>query len=146
MSDTAPARDTAPERRDTTEATSTTAPSGQHTETTATAPAKTSVAAVFALVFGLMAFLAALTGLLAPIAVVFGLIGVVLGILGVRAAKKPLTTGKGVAIGGLVLSILAVLLGGAALIGIAAAVSSNPQILDQISNLVSGARSQLPTG
>lgn len=59
------------------------------------APAKTSVAAVFSLVFGLIALLAALTGLLAPVAVLFGLIGLVLGIVGMKAGKKPLTTGRG---------------------------------------------------
>ncbi len=113
---------------------------------TAGAPAKTGVAAVFALVFGLIGFLAALTGLLAPVAVVFGLIGLILGIVGIRAAKRPLTTGKGVAIGGLVLSVLALLLGIAAIAGALTAVSSNPQILDQISNLVTSARSRVTGG
>lgn len=109
------------------------------------APAKTGVAAVFALIFGLIAFLAALTGLLAPVAVVFGVIGLILGIVGIRAARKPLITGKGVAIGGLVLSVLALLLGIAAIIGVASVVSSNPQILDQITNLLDNARNQVPT-
>jgi len=114
---------------------------------TAGAPAKTGAAAVFALVFGLLALLAALTGLLAPVAVVFGLIGLIgliLGIVGIRAAKTPLTTGKGVAIGGLVMSVLALLLGIAAIIGVASVVSSNPAILDQINNLVTSARSRIP--
>lgn len=44
------------------------------------------------------------------------------------------------------MSVLALLLGIAALIGVASVLSSNPQILDQISNLVTNARSQLPTG
>ena len=140
MSDTAPARD-----RDT-------EPSGEPAHRTRTslrdlpegAPAKTSAAAVFALVFGLVALLAALTGLLAPVAVLFGLIGLILGVVGNRAAKKPLTTGKGVAIGGLVLSVIALLLGIAAIVGVASVVSSNPQILDQINNLVTSARSKVP--
>jgi len=101
---------------------------------------------VFALVFGLIAFLAALTGLLAPVAVVFGLIGLILGIVGIRAARHRLTTGKGVAIGGLVLSVLALLLGIAAIAGAVTALSSNPQILDQISNLVTSARSRVTGG
>lgn len=109
------------------------------------AKAKTSVAAVFALVFGLIGLLAALTGLLAPVAVVFGLIGLILGIVGIRAGKKPRTTGRGVAIGGLVLSVIALLLGAAAIIGVATTVSSNPQILDQLTNLFNNARSQVPT-
>lgn len=106
---------------------------------------RTSAAATFALVLGLIGFLAAITGLLAPVAVMAGLIGLILGIVGVRAANKPHLTGKGVAISGLVLSILALLLGLAAIIGVATIVSSNPQVLDQITNLVNNARSQLPT-
>jgi hypothetical protein len=107
--------------------------------------ARTSAAAVFALVFGLIAFLAALTGLLAPVAVVFGLVGLILGVLGMRAGKRALTTGRGVAIGGLVLSVIALLLGIAAIVGVATTVSNNPQILDQITNLVNNARNQVPT-
>jgi hypothetical protein len=42
-------------------------------------PAKTSAAAVFALVFGLAALFCALTGILSPAAVLFGIIGIVLG-------------------------------------------------------------------
>ena len=109
------------------------------------ARATTSVTAVFALIFGLIGLLAALTGLLAPVAVVFGLIGLILGIVGIRAGKKPRTTGKGVAIGGLVLSVIALLLSAAAIIGVATTVSSNPQILDQITNLLNNARSKAPT-
>ena len=107
---------------------------------------KTSGAAVFALIFGLLALLAALTGLLAPVAVVLGIIGLILGIVGMKAGKKPRTAGRGVAIGGLVLAVIGMLIGVAALIGVASVVSSNPQILDQITNLVNGARSKLPTG
>jgi len=136
MSEAAPARD-----RDT-EPVGHRARSSNDTDTVG-AQAKTSTAAVFALIFGLIGFLAALTGLLAPVAVVLGLIGLILGIVGIRAAKRPLTTGKGVAIGGLVLSVLALLLGIAAIIGAASVVSSNPQILDQISNLVTSARSRV---
>jgi hypothetical protein len=76
---------------------------------------------------------------------VFGLIGLILAIVGIRAGKQPLTAGRGVAIGALVLSILALLIGLAALIGAATVVSSNPQILDQISNLVDNARKSVPT-
>lgn len=106
--------------------------------------ARTSGAAVFSLVFGLIALLAALTGLLAPVAVLFGLIGLVLGIFGIRAGKRPLTAGKNIAISGLIMAGLALLLGVAAIAGFASAVSSNPQILDQITNLVNTARSQVP--
>lgn len=73
--------------------------------------AKTSAAATFALVFGLSALFTALLALLAPLAVVFGLIGLVLGVVGLRMAKKVGVTGRGLAIGGLVLSVLGLLLG-----------------------------------
>ncbi len=106
--------------------------------------ARTSAAAVFALIFGLLALLAALTGLLAPVAVVLGIVGLILAIIGMKAGKKPHTTGRGVAIGGLVLAVIGLLIGIAALIGVASVVSSNPQILDQITNLLNNARSKIP--
>jgi predicted PurR-regulated permease PerM len=62
-----------------------------------------------------------------------------------RAGKRALTTGRGVAIGGPVLSVIALLLGIAAIVGVATTVSNNPQILDQITNLVNNARNQVPT-
>lgn len=102
---------------------------------------KTGVAAVFALVLGLLALVAALTGVLAPVAIVLGVIGLILGIVGIRSARSPRTTGKGVAIGGLVLGIIATLLGIAALIGAATVLSSNPQILDQLQKMIDNARS-----
>jgi len=101
---------------------------------------KTGAAAVSALVVGLIALLAALTGLLAPIAIVLGLIGLVLGIVGIRNARDPHTTGKNVAIAGLVLGVLAALLGIATLLGVATVLSSNPQVLDQLQNLINNAR------
>lgn len=80
--------------------------------------AKTSAAAVFALVFGLSALLSVLTLILGPLGLVLGIIGIVLGVLGIRNAKRPGVTGKGVAIGGLVLSVFAVLIGGALALGL----------------------------
>jgi hypothetical protein len=81
-------------------------------------PAKTSAAAAFALVFGVSALLSVLTIILGPLGLLLGVIGVVLGVLGIRNARRPGVTGKGVAIGGLVLSILAVLIGGAIALGV----------------------------
>lgn len=83
-----------------------------------TKPAKTSAAAAFALALGVAAFVLAITLLLAPIGLVLGIIGIILAIIGIRAAKKTGITGKGVAITGLVFSILAVLLAGTLAIGI----------------------------
>ena len=78
---------------------------------------KTSTAAVFSLVFGLSALFSALLGLLAPLAVVFSIIGLILGFIGLGKAKLPGVTGRGVAIGGIVLSVLGLLIGVALLIG-----------------------------
>jgi hypothetical protein len=80
--------------------------------------AKTSAAAAFALVFGLSALLSVLTLILGPLGIVLGIIGIILGVLGIRNAKRPGVTGKGVAIGGIVLSIIAVLIGGALALGL----------------------------
>jgi hypothetical protein len=100
--------------------------------------AKTSAAAAFALVFGLAALFCALTGILAPAAVLFGVIGIILGIAGVKKAKLPGVTGRGVAIGGLITAILGLLLGGAVVAG--AAVYVNEQGLDRLQQQVDNAR------
>jgi hypothetical protein len=73
--------------------------------------AKTSAAATFALVFGVSALISVLTAILAWIGVVLAIIGVILGIVGLKMARRPGVTGRGVAIGGLVLSVLALLIG-----------------------------------
>ncbi|WP_018783864.1 DUF4190 domain-containing protein [Micromonospora sp. CNB394] len=73
--------------------------------------AKTSTAAALALVFGVAALFSVLTAILAWIGVVLAIVGVVLGIVGLKMAARPGVTGRGVAIGGLVLSVLALLLG-----------------------------------
>lgn len=108
-------------------------------------PHKTSSAAAFALVFGLAALFCALTAILSPAAVLFGLIGIVLGIVGMKMAKRPNVTGRGVAIGGLVTAILGLLLGGAVLGGITAIVN-NQNALDRISTQVDKLKAQLPSG
>ena len=126
----------------------------QHTDTLrTTAPAsttglgqyKTSAAAVFALVFGLAALFCALTAILSPAAVVFGIIGIILGIAGMKMAKRPHVTGRGVAIGGLVTAVLGLLLGGAVLGGLAAIVN-NENALDRISTQVDKLKADLPSG
>ncbi|MFG1891036.1 DUF4190 domain-containing protein [Micromonospora sp. NPDC049051] len=73
--------------------------------------AKTSAAAAFALVFGVAALISVLTVILSWIGLLLGIIGVILGIVGLKMAARPNVTGRGVAIGGLVLSALAVLIG-----------------------------------
>jgi len=123
----------------------------QHTDTLHTpAPAglghyKTSAAAAFALVFGLAALFCALTAILSPAAVVFGIIGIILGIAGMKMAKRPHVTGRGVAIGGLVTAVLGLLLGGA-VIGGATAIVNNQKALDRISTQVDKLKADLPSG
>jgi hypothetical protein len=105
--------------------------------------AKTSAAATFALVFGLSSLFTALLALLAPLGVVFGLIGLVLGIVGISKANQIDVTGKGVAIGGLVLSVLGLLLGIALLVG--ATIFVNSGGLDQLEQRIQDVRGEIPT-
>jgi hypothetical protein len=106
--------------------------------------AKTSAAAVFALVFGLAALFCALTAILSPAAVLFGVIGIVLGIVGLKMAKRVGVTGRGVAIGGLVTAVLGLLLGGAVLGGLSALVNDESR-LDQLQNQIDDLRDDVPS-
>jgi len=107
-------------------------------------PAKTSAAAVFALVFGLAALFCALTAILSPAAVVFAVLGLILAGAGLKMANKPGVTGKGVAIGGLVTALLGLLLGGVVIGGLAAVVNDKTQ-LDRIQHYIDNARAKLPS-
>ena len=106
--------------------------------------AKTSAAAVFALVFGLAALFCALTAILAPAAVLFGIIGVVLAVVGLKMAKRPGVTARGVAIGGLVTALLGLLLGGAVIAGLSALVNDERR-LDQLQTEIDQLRNQAPS-
>ena len=106
--------------------------------------AKTSAAAVFALVFGLAALFCALTAILSPAAVVFGIVGILLGIAGLKMAKRPGVTGRGVAIGGLVTAVLGLLLGAAVIAGASVLVNDDRR-LDQIQNQLENLRDDLPS-
>jgi hypothetical protein len=107
-------------------------------------PAKTSAAAVFGLVFGLAALFCALTGILAPAAVAFGVIGLILAVVGVKMAKRIGITGKGVAIGGILTSLIGLVLGGVVLAGVTAVVNDQKQ-LDRVQRYIDDARSNLPS-
>lgn len=107
-------------------------------------PAKTSAAAVFALVFGLAALFCALTAILSPAAIVFAIIGLILAAVAFSKVRKPGVTGKGVAIGGLVTALLGLILGGVVLGGLAAIVNDDAQ-LDRIQRYLDEARSSLPS-
>lgn len=104
---------------------------------------KTSAAAVFSLVFGLSALFTALLAFLAPLAVVFGLIGLVLGFVGLSKAKEIDVTGRGVAIGGIVLSVLGLLIGIALLIGLTIFVNNGG--LDSLEQRINDLRSEIPS-
>jgi hypothetical protein len=120
---------------------STVRPAGERAAVTAH---KTSAAAAFALVFGLSALFCALTGILSPFAVLFGLIGIVLGVVGMKKAKLPGVTGRGVAIGGLVTAVLGLLLGAAVIAGAAALVNDDAQ-LDRLENRIEQLRQDAPS-
>jgi amino acid transporter len=104
---------------------------------------KTSAAAVFGLVFGLAALFSVLTVILTPLGLVLGLIGLILAIVGLNMAKRANVTGRGVAIGGLTLSIIALLLG--ATIAAGATFFVNDQnAVDRVEQQLQEWRDQLP--
>lgn len=105
---------------------------------------KTSAAATFALIFGLSALLCLVTIFLSPFAVLFGLIALVLGVVGMRMARRPLVTGKALAISGLVMGLLSLLLGIGVLAGVGLLLN-NENMVDRIENELQRYRAQLPT-
>ncbi|SCG44473.1 DUF4190 domain-containing protein [Micromonospora coxensis] len=105
-------------------------------------PAKTSAAAAFALVFGVAALFSVLTAILAWIGLLLGIIGVILGIVGLKMSRRPGVTGRGVAVGGLVLSALAVLLGLALAAGITTFVNDEGAV-DRLQQRVDDLRDKL---
>ncbi|MFC7550504.1 DUF4190 domain-containing protein [Plantactinospora sp. GCM10030261] len=104
--------------------------------------AKTSAAAALALVFGVSALFSVLTAILAWIGVVLAIVGIVLGIVGLRMAKRPGVTGRGVATGGLVLSVIALLLGLALGAGITTFLN-NEDAVDRLQQQVDDLRDRL---
>lgn len=106
------------------------------------ARAKTSAAATFALVFGVAGLFSVLTAILAWLGLVLGIIGIILGIVGLKMARRPGVTGRGVSIGGLVLSILAVLIG----LGLAAGITTfvnNENAVDRLQTQVDKLRDKI---
>lgn len=104
--------------------------------------AKTSAAATFSLVFGVAALLSVLTAILASVGLLLGIIGLILGIFGLRMSRRPGVTGRGVAIGGLVLSALAVLIGLALAAGISTFIN-NEQAVNRLEKRVTDLRDKL---
>ncbi len=116
----------------------------QQTDIRRAPAAKTSAAAVFALVFGLAALFCALTAILSPAAILFGIIGLILAVAGLKMAKRPGITGKGVAVGGLITALLGLILGGIVIGGLAAVVNNKSQ-LDRIQSYLDDAHTKLPS-
>ncbi len=111
----------------------------------ATTHIKTSAAATFGLIFGLSALICALTAILAPVAIVLAIIGLIVAIVGIKKAKLPGITGGGVAKTGLVMSILALLLGIAVVVG-ASVLINNDAFLNKISDKVDQLKQSAPSG
>ncbi len=106
-------------------------------------PAKTSAAAVFALIFGLSALLAVLTVILAPLGLVLAIIGIILAVIGMKMAKRVGVTGRGVALGGLVLAVLALILGITLAVGVTTFLN-NKTAVDRLDKQVQKLRDNLP--
>ena len=106
-------------------------------------PAKTSAAAVFALIFGLSGLLAVLTVILAPLGLVLAVIGIILAVIGMKMAKRVGVTGRGVAIGGLVLAVLALILGITLAVGVTTFLN-NKSAVDRLDKQVQKLRDNLP--
>lgn len=97
-----------------------------------TGPAKTSGVAIGSLVLGILALLSGFF----VIGGLFGIIGLILGIVALRQTKDPAVGGKGLAIGGIVTSVIGILFAGLVLFG-AAQLFGDPQfqqILDDAQN------------
>lgn len=77
-------------------------------------------------------------------AIGLGIIGPVLAAAGLKRARKPGITGRGVAVGGLMTALLGTILGGVVLGGVAAIVNNNSQ-LDRIQTYIDDARAKLPS-
>jgi len=106
--------------------------------------AKTSAAAVFALIFGLLAFFGILSIVFSPIALPLAVIGLILGAVGISRTKDPRRTGRALAIIGLILSVLALLLAVVALVG-GFVLLDEPGVLTWLEDRLADARENLPT-
>ncbi len=106
-------------------------------------PAKTSAAAAFALVFGVAALLFVLSVILFPVGLVLSIIGIILGIIGIKMGGQPGLTGKGVATGGLVLSVIALILSLLIAAG-STVVLNNETYLNRIEGWLQEAQDRLP--
>jgi hypothetical protein len=105
--------------------------------------AKTSAAATFALVFGVAALISVLTVILSPVGLLLGIVGIILAVIGMRMSRQPAITGRGLAIGGLILSVLAVLVALAFAAGITTFLN-NEDAVNRLDRRVEDLRDKLP--
>ncbi|MBA2640218.1 MAG: DUF4190 domain-containing protein [Nocardioidaceae bacterium] len=105
--------------------------------------AKTSATAVFALIFGLLAFFGILSILFSPIALPLAVLGLIFGVVGIKRTTEPQRTGKALAIIGLILSVLALVLAVAAVVG-GFILLDDPGVIDWLDTRLADARENLP--
>lgn len=106
--------------------------------------AKTSAAATFALMFGVLAFFGILSILFSPIALPLAVLGLILGIVGIARTRDPEVTGKVLAVVGLVLSLLALLLTVAAVVG-GFFLFDDPGVISWMENRLADVKANLPS-
>ncbi len=105
--------------------------------------AKTSAAAATALAIGAAAFVLTLLVLFFPVALILGVIGLLLGIVGFRATKKPGITGKGVALVGILLSLVSIVFGAVYAAGVVTVLNDEAAV-NRIEQQVENLRDRLP--
>lgn len=108
-----------------------------------TKPARTSIAAAFALAIGVAALVCALVIVLGPIALIAGIVGIALSIFGIRNGGKNGITGRGMATAALIISIAAVVLGGAIVAGVSTVLTDSAAV-DRLENQLNQWRDRLP--
>jgi uncharacterized membrane protein len=108
-----------------------------------TRKARTSVAAVFSLMVGLVALLAVLTLVLTPVAIVLAVVGLFLAVIGSRNTRRVDVTGRGVAVFGAVLSLLALALSVLVIIGVTTFLNDDAAV-DRLETRVQQLRDDLP--
>ncbi|WP_309139937.1 DUF4190 domain-containing protein [Micromonospora sp. 4G55] len=92
--------------------------------------------------FRVAALVCVLTAVFAPVGLVLGIIGLILGLVALRMTRRPGVTGRGVAIGGLVLSLLAVLVAIAFAAGVTTFLN-NEKAVDRLEHQVQDLRDKL---
>ena len=90
------------------------------------------------------ALFSVLTIFLASLALILSIVGIILGIVGMRMAKRVGVTGRGVAMGGLLLAVLALILSITVTAGVTT-VLNNKSAVDRINKQVQKLEKNLPS-